>query len=181
MSATVLLPRREVIVRQVTLPRVAVSDKEGAIRFQPDTLHPYRDAEVCRGWSALPGAAVPIPALERMRVAKDKLGRQEGRSAVVRSSQRPTNRPVDVRFRMSDSEAFADSGSIGDMGHLGLGTPGPPRKVHCVDARVRVPTSVRLRQRNRTSLRRFSPLIQAERRRYEERVAFSVNCFARAS
>ena len=116
MSATVLLPRREVIVRQVTLPRVAVSDKEGAIRFQLDTLHPYRDAEVCRGWSALPGAAVPTPALERMRVAKDKLGRQEGRSAVVRSSQRPTSRPVDVRSRMSDSEPFADSGSIGDYG-----------------------------------------------------------------
>ena len=64
MSATVLLPRREVIVRQVTLPRVAVSDKEGAIRFQLDTLHPYRDAEVCWGWSALPDAAVPTPPLK---------------------------------------------------------------------------------------------------------------------
>ena len=61
VSATVLLPRREVIVRQVPLPGVAASDKEGAIRFQLDTLHPYGDAEVCWGWSALPDAAVPTP------------------------------------------------------------------------------------------------------------------------
>lgn len=65
MSATVLLPRREVIVRQVTLPGVGASDKEGAIRFQLDTLHPYRDAEVCWGWSALPDASVPTPPLAR--------------------------------------------------------------------------------------------------------------------
>src|SRR3954453_23392777 len=34
LSATVLLPRREVIVRQIALPGVAPKDLEGAIRLQ---------------------------------------------------------------------------------------------------------------------------------------------------
>jgi len=51
LSATVLLPRRDVIVRHVALAGVAAKDREGAIRFQLDTLHPYGDADVCWGWS----------------------------------------------------------------------------------------------------------------------------------
>jgi hypothetical protein len=51
VSATVLLPRREVIVRQMALPGVAVKEMANAIRFQVDTLHPYGDDEVAWGWS----------------------------------------------------------------------------------------------------------------------------------
>jgi Tfp pilus assembly protein PilN len=59
MSATVLLPRRDVIVRYVPLPGVAAKEMENAIRFQVDTLHPYGDDEVAWGWSAVaPGAAL---------------------------------------------------------------------------------------------------------------------------
>ena len=50
LSATVLLPRREVIVRQIALPG---EDIEGAIRFQLDTLHPYGENDVVWGWSPL--------------------------------------------------------------------------------------------------------------------------------
>jgi Tfp pilus assembly protein PilN len=53
LSATVLLPRREVIVRQIALPGVAAKDIEGAIRFQLDTLHPYGENDVVWGWSPL--------------------------------------------------------------------------------------------------------------------------------
>jgi hypothetical protein len=53
MSATVLLPRKDVIVRQVALPGVAGRDIESAIRFQLDTLHPYGQEEVEWGWSPL--------------------------------------------------------------------------------------------------------------------------------
>ncbi|MEO8596302.1 MAG: PilN domain-containing protein [Candidatus Solibacter sp.] len=60
LSATVLLPRREVIVRQITLPGVAEKDLEGAIRFQLDTLHPYGDDEVVWGWSRLDYGAVLV-------------------------------------------------------------------------------------------------------------------------
>ena len=59
VSATVLLPRREVIARHLMLPGVAVGDMENAIRFDLDSLHPYGDAEVCWGWSPLgKGAAL---------------------------------------------------------------------------------------------------------------------------
>jgi hypothetical protein len=51
LSASVLLPRREVIVRQLALTGVAGKDREGAVRFQLDALHPYGDEEVCWGWS----------------------------------------------------------------------------------------------------------------------------------
>jgi Tfp pilus assembly protein PilN len=53
LSATVLLPRRDVIVRQIALPGVAAKDIEGAIRLQLDSLHPYGEDEVSWGWSSL--------------------------------------------------------------------------------------------------------------------------------
>ena len=53
LSATVLLPRRELIARNLPLAGVASKDVESAIRFQLDTLHPYGDEEVCWGWSPL--------------------------------------------------------------------------------------------------------------------------------
>ncbi len=60
LSATVLLPRREVIVRQMALPGVASKDVDSAIRFQLDTLHPYGDEEVYWGWSPLTFGSVLV-------------------------------------------------------------------------------------------------------------------------
>jgi Tfp pilus assembly protein PilN len=65
LSATVLLPRRDVIVRYVTLAGVAPKDIESAIRFQLDTLHPYGDDEVSCGWSALAYGAVLVGIVRR--------------------------------------------------------------------------------------------------------------------
>ncbi len=53
VSATVLLPRRDIIARHVALPGVAAGDVENAIRFDLDSLHPYGSEEVCWGWSPL--------------------------------------------------------------------------------------------------------------------------------
>ena len=59
VSATVLLPRREVIARPVSLPGVATGDMENAIRFDLDSMHPYGDQEICWGWSPVgKGAAL---------------------------------------------------------------------------------------------------------------------------
>jgi Tfp pilus assembly protein PilN len=60
LSATVLLPRREVIVRQLALPGVAPRDIPGAIRLQLDSLHPYGEDEVSWGWSRLAYGAVLV-------------------------------------------------------------------------------------------------------------------------
>src|SRR6266542_1646869 len=53
LSATVLLPRHEVIVRQLSLPGVAPKDLTAAIAFQLDSLHPYGDEEVAFGWTRI--------------------------------------------------------------------------------------------------------------------------------
>jgi len=59
VSATVLLPRRDIIARHVALPGVAPGDMENAIRFDLDSLHPYGVEEICWGWSPLhKGAAL---------------------------------------------------------------------------------------------------------------------------
>jgi hypothetical protein len=68
LSATVLLPRRETIVRLLALPGVAARDIEGAIRLQIDTLHPYGDDEVVWGWSPLPFGGVLIGIARRAAI-----------------------------------------------------------------------------------------------------------------
>lgn len=65
LSATVLLPRSEVVVRQVSLPGVAAKDLEPAIAFQLDSLHPYGEDEAVFGWSPLGGGAVLVGILHR--------------------------------------------------------------------------------------------------------------------
>ncbi len=45
LPATVLLPREEVIVRQLNLPGVSNKDLQAAIRYQIDSLHPYAEDE----------------------------------------------------------------------------------------------------------------------------------------
>jgi len=65
LSATVLLPRKDVIVRQVAFPGVAAKDIESAIRFQLDSLHPYGDDEISWGWSPLGYGAVLVGIVRR--------------------------------------------------------------------------------------------------------------------
>jgi hypothetical protein len=79
ISATVLLPRREVIVRQVPMPGVAPKDIEGAIRFQIDTMHPYGDEDVVWGWSRVAYGSVLVgvvrrAAIDRYRVLFEEAG-----------------------------------------------------------------------------------------------------------
>ncbi len=45
LAATILLPRDEVTVRQVSLPGVADKDLTSAIRFEIDSLNPYSEEE----------------------------------------------------------------------------------------------------------------------------------------
>jgi Tfp pilus assembly protein PilN len=68
LSATVLLPRREVIVRQIPLPGVAGKDLENAVRFQMDTLHPYGDEDVAWGYSRLEFGSVLVGIVRRQVV-----------------------------------------------------------------------------------------------------------------
>ncbi|HUP02387.1 MAG TPA: hypothetical protein VMU19_00265 [Bryobacteraceae bacterium] len=68
VSASVLLPRRDVVVRQVALPGVAPADREAAIRFQLDSLHPYGEEEIAWGWSPAGAGAAMVGIARRSAV-----------------------------------------------------------------------------------------------------------------
>jgi len=53
--ATVLVPREDVILRQVSVPGVSDKDLPAAIGFQMDGLHPYADEDVVSSWARLGG------------------------------------------------------------------------------------------------------------------------------
>src|SRR5258708_36004371 len=55
LAGSVLLPRDEVIVRQVALPGVANKDVPAALAYQIDSLHPFPEEEAAYDW-ARPGA-----------------------------------------------------------------------------------------------------------------------------
>jgi len=70
VSATVLLPRRDVIVRQLALAGVARRDRGAAIKLQLDTLHPYGDEEVSWDWTAVGDNAVLVGIARREAVER---------------------------------------------------------------------------------------------------------------
>lgn len=70
LSATVLLPRREVIVRLVSLPGVAPKDTEGALQLQIDTLHPYPEADVSWTFARIKENAVLVAVTRQAYVER---------------------------------------------------------------------------------------------------------------
>ena len=65
LAATVLLPRQDVIVRQIALAGVSGEDLEAAIALQIDALHPYGEDEVQYGWRRVSKEAVLIGLLRK--------------------------------------------------------------------------------------------------------------------
>lgn len=65
VSATVLVPRHEVIVRQVALAGVARRDRAAAIQLQLDSLHPYGEEDVAWDWTAVSESAVLVGIARR--------------------------------------------------------------------------------------------------------------------
>jgi len=71
VAATVVLPRQDVIVRQLTLPGVSDKDLPAAVQFQMEGLHPYPEADVTASWARLPGTSTVLIAIAR-RAAIDR-------------------------------------------------------------------------------------------------------------
>lgn len=65
IAATVLLPRQEVIVRQLQLPGVAKKDLPSAIAFQIDSLHPFPEEEAIYAWDRIAGTATVLIGITR--------------------------------------------------------------------------------------------------------------------
>jgi hypothetical protein len=64
----VVLPRHEVIVRQLALPGVSGKDLAGAIRFQLDGLHPYSEDDVLSSWTRLEHSSTVLVAIVRAEI-----------------------------------------------------------------------------------------------------------------
>lgn len=71
LAATVLLPREEVVVRQLPLPGVADRDLEAALRFQVDSLHPFGDDEAAYGWARVGKTATLLVGIARKRIVDE--------------------------------------------------------------------------------------------------------------
>lgn len=71
VAATVVLPRHEVIVRQLALPGISGKDLAGAVRFQMDSLHPYSEEDVLSSWTRLDDSSTVLVAI----VKADVVGR----------------------------------------------------------------------------------------------------------
>ena len=53
LAATILLPRDEVTVRQISLPGVTDKDLPSAVRFEIDSLNPHSEEEVAYDWARI--------------------------------------------------------------------------------------------------------------------------------
>ena len=65
VASTVVLPRHEVIIRQLSLPGVSGKDLESAVRFQLDGLHPYNEDDVVSSWARLEESSTILVAIAR--------------------------------------------------------------------------------------------------------------------
>jgi len=65
VAATVVLPRHEVIIRQLAMPGISGKDLAGAIQFQLDGLHPYSEDDVVSSWTRLEHSSTVLVAIAR--------------------------------------------------------------------------------------------------------------------
>jgi Tfp pilus assembly protein PilN len=65
VAATVLLPRQDVILRQIALPGVADRDLANAVQFQLEGLHPYNEDDVATSWTRLGNTSTVLVAIAR--------------------------------------------------------------------------------------------------------------------
>ncbi len=68
LSATVLLPRQEVIVRVLSMPGVANRDLASAVQFQIDSLHPFPEDQAVASWARLGKSGSVLVAITRREV-----------------------------------------------------------------------------------------------------------------
>lgn len=74
LAATVVLPRRDVIVRLLMLPGVSSGELDAAVGFQADALHPWGDDEVAAGWTKVNDAGAVLAGVARRAVVTDLAG-----------------------------------------------------------------------------------------------------------
>jgi hypothetical protein len=85
LAATVLLPRDEVMVRQLALPGVTDRDLAAAIRFELDSLNPYSEEETVFDWARIGKSASVLIGITRRAVLSHYTALFAGAGVKVRS------------------------------------------------------------------------------------------------
>ncbi|HTP36135.1 MAG TPA: hypothetical protein VMJ75_28365 [Candidatus Acidoferrales bacterium] len=134
-SATVLLPRRDVIVRHVALPGVARKDLENALRFQLDSLHPYGEDEIFWAWSPLAFGNVLVGIIRRQTV--DRYAAMFAEAGIAVSSFTFAAAAMHAAIRTNTKVAQPPGGFVA-LGHSESGAvevygESPARPVYSVD------------------------------------------------
>jgi Tfp pilus assembly protein PilN len=70
LAATILLPRDEVTVRQISLPGVTDKDLSAAVRFEIDSLNPHSEEEVAYDWARIGKTSSVLIAITRQSVVE---------------------------------------------------------------------------------------------------------------
>src|SRR5579883_2948600 len=70
IAATVMLPRQEVIVRQVALPGVKDQDLAAALALQVDALHPYDEDDIAYSFARIGKTASVLVGITRKEVVE---------------------------------------------------------------------------------------------------------------
>jgi Tfp pilus assembly protein PilN len=68
IAATVLLPRRDVIVRQIQLPGVTDNDLKSAVQLQVDSLHPFAEEDATYTFARLLNSSTVVVGITRHEV-----------------------------------------------------------------------------------------------------------------
>ncbi len=68
VAATVMLPREDVIVRQVSLPGVADRDVPAALNYHIDSLHPFAEDEAVHDWARIAKSPTMLVGITRRTV-----------------------------------------------------------------------------------------------------------------
>jgi Tfp pilus assembly protein PilN len=85
LPAHILLPRDEVIVRQVVLPGVTDQDLQAAVRFQIDALHPYGEDDVLYSAARVGGTSTVLIGITRRDLLENYLNLFTGAGIKVAS------------------------------------------------------------------------------------------------
>ncbi len=71
LSATVLIPRRDVIVRTINLPGVSDRDLSSAMMLQIESLHPYGENDAAFAWSRVGAGGAVLVAIVRRTLLEE--------------------------------------------------------------------------------------------------------------
>ncbi len=116
LAATVILPRNEVIIRQLALPGVKDEDLSSAISYQIDSLHPYPEEEVICDWARAGKSQYVITGIAR-RETIEKYSNLFAEAGIQVKSVTSTAAAFHTALRLFEDKPPQDFLALRDLGN----------------------------------------------------------------